>query len=160
MAFVSEFEYDIFISYAHIDNIAFSGQALGWIEEFYKKLNLMLAQRFGRMDMIKIWWDDKKLEGNTVFNYSIEQGIKNSAIIICLNSPGYVASDYCKLELETFYNKANNEKSGLNIADRSRIFHVLLNNIPFKEWPVQLNGTSGFPFHNAKESSDFGDSHD
>jgi hypothetical protein len=160
MAYIPGYDYDIFISYAHVDNAAFPGQADGWIEQFYKNLNLMLAKRFGRLDMIKIWWDTKKLDGSVLFNQSIESGIKKSAIMICLNSPGYAASAYCKQELDTFYKKAQSEKTGLNVGDRSRILHVLLNNIPFDKWPVELSGTSGFPFHDAKEAADFGDTVD
>ena len=160
MGLIPGFEYDIFISYAHVDNVAFPGQADGWIEQFYKNLNLMLAKRYGRMDVVKIWWDAKKLDGNVVFDQSIESGIKKSAILICLNSPGYIASDYCKQELDTFYKKANAEKFGVQLGERSRIINVLLNNIPFNQWPKELSGTTGFPFHDAKESEDFGDTID
>jgi hypothetical protein len=157
MALIPGYDYDIFISYAHVDNAAFPGQTDGWIEQFYKNLNLMLAKRFGRLDMVKIWWDSKKLDGSVLFDHSIESGINKSAIMICLNSPGYTASDYCKKELDTFYKKAQAEKTGLKVGDRSRILHVLLNNIPFNQWPAELSGTSGFPFHDAKEAADFGD---
>ena len=156
MAFIPGYEYDIFISYAHVDNFVLAHQADGWIEQFYKNLNLMLAKRFGRLDIVKIWWDNKKLDGGQIFDQSLEEGIKKSAIIICLNSPGYLASAYCKQELDTFYKKAQAEKTGLKIGDRSRILHVLLNNIPFNEWPTELSGTSGFHFHDAKEATDFG----
>ena len=117
----------------------------------------MLAKRFGRMDMVKIWWDNKKLDGSVVFDQSIEEGIKKSAIMICLNSPGYVQSEYCKQELDLFYKKAQSEQAGLKIGERSRIINVLLNNIPFQQWPSQLSGASGFPFNDAKETEDFGD---
>ncbi len=157
MAFLKDYEYDIFISYAHVDNTPFPGQTAGWIEQFYKNLDLMLAKRFGRPGIIKIWWDDKRLDGSVVFNKSIEAGIKSSAIMMCLNSPGYIASDYCKKELDTFYKKAKAEKTGLVIGARSRIINVLLNNIPFGEWLPELSGTSGFPFHDATEADDFGD---
>jgi hypothetical protein len=160
MGFIKGFEYDIFISYAHIDNVAFPGQADGWIEQFYKNLNLMLARLAGRMDDVKIWWDTKKLDGNVVFDHSIESGIKKSAIMICLNSPGYIASDYCKQELDAFYQKAKNEKYGVQIGERSRIVNVLLNNIPFNKWPKELGGTTGFRFHDAQEKDDFGDTFD
>jgi len=160
MAFTSSYEYDIFISYAHVDNIAFPGQADGWIEQFYKNLNLMLAKRVGRLDVVKIWWDSRKLDGSVLFDDSIEEGINRSAIMICLNSPGYIASPYCKKEVATFYKKVQQEKNGLNIGNRSRIFHVLLNNIPHQQWIEELSGTSGFPFHDAKESADFGDTVD
>lgn len=157
MALIPGYEYDIFISYAHVDNAKFPGQTEGWIEQFYTNLNLLLAKRFGRMDMVKIWWDSKKLDGSTVFDDTIAEGIEKSAIMICLNSPGYLASSYCKQELDLFYKKAAGEKTGLKIADRSRILNVLLNNIPFNEWPKELSGTSGFHFHNAKDASDYGD---
>lgn len=156
MPCVPGFEYDIFISYAHIDNIAYPGQTAGWIEHFYKNLNLMLAKRFGRMDSVKIWWDNNKLDGNVVFDQSIEEGIQKSAIMICLNSPGYIASAYCKQELSAFYKKAQSEKTGLNVADRSRIINVVLNNIPHTEWLPELSGTTGFHFYNKKDQADFG----
>lgn len=157
MAFVKGYEYDIFISYAHVDNISFPNQGDGWIKQFYQNLNLMLAKRFGRMDMVKIWWDSKKLDGSVLFDDSIAEGIKKSAIMICLNSPGYAASDYCKKELQLFHEKALKEKYGLKVGDQARILHVLMNNIPFKEWPEELSGTSGFPFHDAESNDDFGD---
>lgn len=157
MALVPGYEYDIFISYAHVDNATFPGQESGWIQTFYDNLNLMLAKRFGRMGMVKIWWDSQKLDGSILFNDSIESGIKNSAIIICLNSPGYMQSEWCQRELETFHEKAQSEKIGLKVADRSRILHVMLNNIPKENWATQLAGTTGFAFHDSSEREDFGD---
>ena len=89
---------------------------------------------------------------------SIQEGIKKSAIIICLTSPGYFNKDsYCSKELDLFYKKAQLEKKGLKVGDRSRILNVLLNNYSFTEWPSELSGTTGFPFHDAKEPDDFGD---
>jgi hypothetical protein len=157
MAYIPGYTYDIFISYAHVDNLTFPGQADGWIEQFYKNLNLMLAKRVGRLDIIKIWWDSRKLDGSILFDDSIEDGIKRSAIMICLHSPGYMASSYCKKELAIFHKKIQQEAIGPKLGDRSRIFNILLNNIPHKQWPEELQGTSGFPFHDARESTDFGD---
>ena len=157
MALIPGFEYDIFISYAHIDNAKFPGQKSGWIQAFYENLNLMLAKRFGRMGKVKIWWDTKKIDGSIEFDDSIKKGIEKSAIIICLHSPGYMKSPWCLKELDTFHKKAEAEKTGLKVGDRSRIIHVKLNNIPKMEWPKEFSGTTGFPFHDAKEKEDFGD---
>lgn len=157
MAFISGYDFDIFISYAHVDNIAFPGQADGWIQQFYMNLNLMLAKRSGRLDRVKIWWDSKKLDGSVVFNQSIAEGIQKSAIMICLYSPGYMQSPYCNKELDLFYKKAQAEKTGLKIGDRYRIINVLLNNISHNDWSEQLRGTSGFPFHDSTEKDNFGD---
>src|SRR5690349_14867920 len=103
MSCIKEYAHDIFISYAHVDNTEFAGQTNGWIEQFYANLKLLLAKRLGRMDLVDIWWDSKKLYGSIMFNDSIQEGIKHSAIMICLLSPGYLASEYCKKELELFY---------------------------------------------------------
>lgn len=157
MALVSGYTYDIFISYAHVDNISIPGQGDGWIQQFYQNLNLMLAKRFGRLDTVKIWWDSKKLDGSVLFDDSIAEGIEKSAVMICLNSPGYRASEYCKKELQLFHTKAQKEQTGLKVGDQSRIIQVLMNNIPHNEWPEELSGSSGFPFHDAQSGEDFGD---
>ena len=157
MAYIPGYAYDIFISYAHVDNETVFGQRDGWIEQFYKNLNILLAKRMGRMDTIKIWWDSKKLDGSRLFDKSIEDGIRNSALMLSILSPGYLASEYCKSELELFYKKAQQESIGLKIGDRSRILNILLNNIPYKQWPVELSGTTGFHFHDATGVDAFGD---
>jgi len=154
MAYTSGFTYDIFISYAHVDNTPTSWENLGWIEKFYKDLDTLLTRQVGRSGILKIWWDNKKLDGSIQFNSAIEEGIKQSAVIISLLSPSYLASDYCKQELEVFYNKAKNEPAGLAVKNRSRLFNVQLYNIPFTEWPSQLSGTTGFPFHDGKDPGD------
>jgi TIR domain len=157
MSYIKGFTYDIFISYAHMDNEKLSGQTYGWIERFYKDLNLMLLRRIGQMDAIRFWWDNKKLDGSKLFDQSIEEGIRQSAILVCLISPGYLGSSYCKKELELFYKKAQQEAIGLKVGDRSRILNVLLNNIPYTQWPNELSGTTGFPFHDSSEKEDWGD---
>lgn len=157
MAFVPGYEYDVFISYAHVDNICFPDQGDGWIKQFYQNLNLMLAKRSGRLDSIKIWWDTKKLDGSVLFDDSIAAGIEKAAIMICLNSPGYKASKYCAQELDLFHKKAAGEPGGLKAGQQTRIFHVLLNNIPHTDWPDELQGSTGFPFHDGEDQHDFGD---
>ena len=157
MAYIPGFKHDIFISYAHVDNSTASEQEKGWIEQFYNYLVIALDKRAGRSGKINIWWDSKKLGGNTVFDTSIETGIRESAIMICLNSQGYHESDYCQKELDTFFSKTKQEDTGLIVGDQSRIFNVLLYNVPFDKWPAELSGTSGFPFHTGKDANDFGD---
>ena len=157
MAFIKDFTYDIFISYAHVDNVPTSWENLGWIEKFYKDLDTLLTRRIGRPGVIKIWWDNRKLDGSILFDDSIEEGIKQSAIMICLNSPSYMGSDYCKKEIDLFYSKAGHEPAGLKVANRSRLLNVLLYNLPYSDWPPALSGTTGFAFHDAKETDDFGD---
>ncbi|SDB38088.1 TIR domain-containing protein [Flavobacteriaceae bacterium MAR_2010_188] len=157
MTGVTGFKYDIFISYAHVDNEMAFNQKDPYVEQFYKNLQLILTKRFGRPNMVTTWIDHKKLVGNTVFDKSIEDNLKNSAIMICLDSKPYQSSDYCQKELKMFYDKANQEEQGLIIGYESRIVHVLLNNIPFAKWSKEFRGTSGFPFHDSTDDQNLGD---
>ncbi len=157
MAYIKGYDYDIFISYSHLDNQKSFNQVQGWIELFCAELNLIISQRLGMPDVIKIWWDNKKLDGSILFNDSIAEGINRSAILICLTSPAYLKSAYCQKELELFYKKVQHESIGLKVGDRSRIINVLLNNISHTQWPEQFNGATGFPFYDAKDKDDLGD---
>lgn len=156
MAYTKDYTYDIFISYAHIDNQQTSGKTRGWIEKFYAELNLSLLRRIGTYK-ISFWWDEKRLDGSIEFNPYINEAIQKSAIMICLVSPAYLQSDYCRKELQSFYNKASHETAGLHPGNRNRIINVLMNDIPYTEWPGELAGATGFKFNDAKEDGDFGD---
>src|SRR6476620_6761508 len=103
MAYISGYTYDIFISYAHLDNDKLWGQTAGWIEQFYTDLNILLSRRIGKPEAVKIWWDNKKLDGSKVFDQSIAEGIKQSAVLLCLTSRSYLQSEYCQKELNLFY---------------------------------------------------------
>lgn len=157
MAYIKGYEYDIFISYSHLDNQNFFNQGEGWIERFCSELNKLISQRIGTPDAVKIWWDNRKLDGGVVFDQSIANGIDKAAILLCLTSSAYLKSDYCKKELNLFYTKAQQEQTGLKVGDRSRIVNVLLNNIAYTKWPAQFSGTTGFPFNDAKNNDDLGD---
>jgi len=154
MGYLPGFQHDIFISYAHVDNAAVD-EADGWVTQFREHLDLQMSKRVGRMGAVKIW-QDPTLEGSQLFDKTIEDAINSSAIFIALTSSGYLASDYCKQEVRLFEAKTGKEPLGLAVGDRLRIFNVLLNNIPFGEWPTEFGRTSGFPFHDAESSDDFG----
>src|SRR5690349_19843428 len=106
MAYIEGYTYDIFISYAHLDNQKIFHEAQGWIEEFYTQLNMLMTRRIGKANTIKFWWDNKKLDGSMVFDDFIDESIQQSAIMICLVSPAYLQSEYCSKELKSFYDKA------------------------------------------------------
>jgi hypothetical protein len=145
MAFVGSFEYDIFISYSHVDDL---GDA--WVKRFHEALEIALAQRVGRMGVVRIW-RDPRLDGDQLFDDTIRTALERSAIFLAITSNGYIASEYCRLELQTFREKAAAEPHGLQIVDRSRIYNVLLTNIPPSRWPKEFGRVSGFPFHDADD---------
>lgn len=151
MALIPGYEYDIFISYVHADNESETFEKDGWIDQFYKYLDTKLNKHSRN---IKIWWDSKNLDRSEVFDNSIAQAIDKSAIMICLYSRLYPQSEYCKKELEHFYEKVTKEKVGLTVGNRSRIIPVFMSNIPHTDWLDKLSGTSGFPFYDDNEYGD------
>jgi hypothetical protein len=162
MAYILGFEHDIFISYAHVDNLVADDEKgeKGWISQFHKQLEIALAQRIGRMGLVKIW-RDKKLEGDHLFDQTIAQGLEKSALFVAILSNGYLASQYCcDKELRRFHQKANTEDYGLQIGDRNRIYAALINNLPHAKWPAEIGRISGHPFHNAEEADDLGEPSD
>ena len=102
MAGISGFEYNVFISYAHLDNATSTDDEIGWIDLFCKKFDLQLRQIHGS-NAPRIWWDEKRLDGSIVFNKSIEAGVRKSALMLCLTSNAYKESKYCKEEREIFH---------------------------------------------------------
>ena len=68
--------------------------------------------------------------------------------MICLVSPAYLHSQYCLKQLELFYNKAQEESTGLEFGGSSRILNVLLYNILDKLLPYQIKDVTIDGFYN------------
>ncbi len=146
------YQYDIFISYCHSDNESI-GDKPGWIDSFHKSLENWLKGR-RRLSDLKIWRDESRMTGSTVFDDAIKDAINKSALFFALHSRNYPDSDYCQKELNWFHEYNSKRPGGLRIGNDLRIFNILLNNIPHAEWPDTLGQkTSGFPMHDA-ESND------
>ena len=143
MSAVYEFKNDIFISYAHIDNLPLAEGLKGWVEAFHERLSTRLAQLLG--EPVKIW-RDLKLEGNDVFADTLIGRISDSAILVSVLSPRYVKSEWCLRELNEFCKQAT-ARGGLRIGEKLRVFKVVKTHIPFKEHPEQVQGTLGYEFY-------------
>ena len=111
MAYLPGFEYDIFISYAHVDNETLDENDKGWVEQFHRAFAILINQRVGRADRLKIWRDEK-LGPFTEFDAEISDRLKSAALLLSLTSNAYLASDYCKKELACFHKKAGDESLG------------------------------------------------
>jgi len=155
MAYVPNFEYDIFISYAHVDNLPTPGESKGWITTFEEFLAVFLSRRVGKFGIVKIW-RDPTLDGSQLFDTTIQNRIKQSALFLAFTSTGYLTSDYCRQELAWFHQNAVTNNVGVNVGDRMRVLNVLLNNIPYKEWPEYFGKTSGYPFYASENEEDLG----
>lgn len=155
MAYVPNFEYDIFISYAHVDNLTTPTETKGWITTFEEFLTVFLSRRVGKFGTVKIW-RDPTLDGSQLFDTTIQNRINGSALFLAFTSTGYLTSDYCRQELEWFHQNAQANNLGVNVGDRMRVLNILLNNIPHKNWPEHFGKTSGYRFFGADNEEDVG----
>ena len=104
MAFVPEYEHDIFVSYAHVDDQPFidAATANGWVATLVRYLKNELAQKVGRADAVSVWLDAHNLRGHHPLNDEIAIQLERTALLVAILSPGYVASDWCQQEARLF----------------------------------------------------------
>lgn len=156
MAYVDSFEHDIFLSYARVDDQTVGESERGWVSTFEKHLQVALDRRAGRIGAVKIWRDLRRIDGNQLFDRTIEVALDATAVFVALTSNGYLASDYCRQELAWFRDRAAADPIGLTAGDRLRIINVLLTNVDRERWPEEYDRTRGFPFHDAERDDDRG----
>ena len=104
-----EFESDLFVSYAHIDDQALVEGQKGWISNLHRALEIRLAQLRGKQPKI---WRDPKLTGNDVFSDKLVDRVRQVALLVSVLSPRYVNSDWCTRELRLFMD-ASEQAGGL-----------------------------------------------
>ena len=140
---ITNFEYDIFISYAHIDNQPLDAGLKGWVETLHERLRVRLAQLLGEEARI---WRDLKLQGNDVFADTLIQHIAKAAVLVSIISPRYVKSEWCLRELNEFCRLAE-RNFGIRIGDKLRIFKVVKTHISHEQYPDVLRGSLGYEFY-------------
>ena len=132
-------------------------RAGGWVSDFKQTLEHWLIKR-RHLKGLKIWFDDQNLQGNQDFNAAIQRGINNSALFFILNSHNYQDSEYCRTELKWFMDHNQHKAGGIMVGDLMRPFNILLNNIPYTEWPEMLQEKMCFHLHDAPPKTEgFGD---
>jgi hypothetical protein len=102
MAYVPGYEYDFFVSYASVDNKPIPPEQRGWVDALVGTLTDELARKLGRREAFNYWMDTRDLRGNHEADNHIPEQAKRAALILVILSPGYLASSFCKLELDTF----------------------------------------------------------
>jgi hypothetical protein len=145
MAFVSGFDHDVFISYAHVDNIPSPTNEPGWVSNFVLALQSKLPPQLRRADGLDLWLDKRKIRGNDLYDEVIDKALRRSAVMVCVVTGGYLESTYCLQELDKFTEYSN---PGMQVAgsNKSRIFKVLLEDIAESDQPPPLRGSDGYKF--------------
>jgi hypothetical protein len=144
-----DFEKDIFISYAHIDNEALREGEKGWITDLHRALEIRLSQLMGEKPRI---WRDLKLQGNDFFGDEIVEQFPKTALVVSILTPRYVKSEWCIREVETFY-KVAQSNLGFKIQNKSRLFKVIKTPVALNEHPEVIRDILGYDFYQIEQGS-------
>ena len=144
-----EFENDVFVSYAHIDDQAMAEGQPGWISSLHRALQVRLEQLLGKEARI---WRDPKLQGNDVFADRLVDRLPGVAVLVSVLSPRYVKSEWCQRELSEFL-KAAVATGGARVADKLRVFKVVKTPIPTTLEPQDLQTALGYEFFMIESAS-------
>ena len=137
-AFVPGFDYDVFLSYAWVNNQVDPGtqQVLGWVSLFREGLRQGVDGELGRTDASRLYVDTGELDKNRGWGKQLEKALDRTAVFVMVLSPGYVRSPACLGEIAHF--KKVIESNGNNkIWDSGRLFIVRMRPLSTDadDWP-------------------------
>ena len=141
MAFLDGYKHDVFVSYAHNDNEPYVDGDLGWVKNLIKALNIGLVQAVGK-NTVDIWMD-YKLQGNDPVTPTIMEELAGSAVLLFVFSESYLASGWCRRELDGFVNgSVGDRKAGA----LKRLFMIQREEIDRYRLPGALQDLLGYHF--------------
>lgn len=141
----TNYNYDIFISYAHLDNQPLVSGEQGWVSKLHEVLAIRLSMLQGEKASI---WRDKRLRKNEIFDNSIAEAVGSTKLFLSVVTPRYIRSEYCRQELSAF-----TQRSAVGTDGRSRIFKVLKTPVPLQEHPDPMKNILGYEFYNFDEET-------
>jgi hypothetical protein len=139
---------EIFISYAHEDNKSpFSEE--GWVTAFHRALEIYLGQLVGTQRKPSLW-RDPKLGGHVEFGDELVARLANAAALVCVLSPSYVDSDWCRRELQLFLEARGNRGS----PGKGSLFKVVKIPVPLRNLPGEMQKVLGYDFFKVDPDKD------
>jgi len=140
MSYVPGYAHDIFVSYAQVDDLTDREGEDGWVTALIKKLKNRLAQLLGRQDNFSLWYDHH-LRHNVYLTPEIMGTIERTATLVVILSPGYLESEWCTRERDTFLKLVEERR-----ANEGRIFLVERDKIELEARPPQFGDLLGYHF--------------
>ena len=138
-----QFDKDIFISYAHIDDESLIADKKGWVTEFQRALEIRLAQLMGVKPII---WRDPALTGNHIFDREIVEQFSKVAIMISILTPRYIKSDWCIKEVTEFHQVCE-QNIGFVVKNKARVFKVVKTPVNYDLHPDIIRNILGYEFY-------------
>jgi hypothetical protein len=150
MTYLSNFAHDVFISYAHTDDIPRWEKEDGWVTNFRDALVRQLPGYLARSDdldiqKLDIWKDSRTIRGADFYDDRIKRAIRGSAVMISVMSRNYFESTYCLQELKTFCDHGD---IAVEFEDgkKSRVIKLILSDISKHKLDQRISRTDGFKF--------------
>src|SRR3954451_17503519 len=144
------FEQNLFISYAHIDDQPLTPGEEGWITRFHATLKAILSMRLGREAKI---WRDEKLRGNDIFSNEIVAQFRQSAVLVSIVTSRYLNSEWCTREAREFCDCAQ-QSGGLTVGNKLRVFKVIKTPVDSQDQlPDPMKQTLGYEFFTVKDGA-------
>ena len=144
MAFLSEFDEDVFISYANNDDDVFAPEPWGWVTRLHQDLEQRVRNYLG--SDIR-FWRDCEIRNNDDFTNKILKRLTRTATFLSVLSPSFLQRDWCKRELDAFAGHAESQLGILIDNERSRIFKVEKMPVERNALPPVMQGTKTYRFY-------------
>jgi len=101
--------YDVFVSYAHSDDERPRGAEFGWVTTFTEELRKLLRMKIGGQGA-NIWMDHQ-LTSNDRVTETLLQRCCESRTIVLFMSKGYLRSQWCQNEINSFLDQNSTHKN-------------------------------------------------
>jgi hypothetical protein len=141
MAVVPGFRHDVFVSYAHADDIPVAGTEVGLVSGLVADLRTEVGRKLNTG--IDIWWDHYKLAGNIPVTPEIMTAAGDCASIVVVVSAAYLRSEWCNRERGLFLDLLDRRQSGAAGA----VFMVIIDPVDHGSLPPRLRDLTGYSFY-------------
>jgi TIR domain len=150
------FEYDVFVSYSRGDP-SHTGDSplMRWTASLIRELKAEIQSVDTEFDQLHVWHDEK-IDPTAGLTDELRRTVKSSGILMIVMSPRYLASSWCKDELDWFREQVRDRSN-----EQGRVFVVRAVATEEKDWPDFLrdergNSQIGFLFHDPLNKMPYG----
>ena len=110
MAYLPNFDEDVFISYAHNDDDVYAQEPWGWVTRLHQDLEQRVRNYLG--SDIR-FWRDCEIRNNEDFTNKIFRRLAKTATLLSVLSPSFLQREWCRRELDAFTGNADSQARGV-----------------------------------------------
>lgn len=153
-AYLPDFKYDGYVSYARIDDNEIGPEPIGWVTGLCKDLQMILSQLLGKE--VNLWLNQHEIRSHEDFREKIQEPLERTKIFIAIVSPAYLHREWTNRELQIFTENAERH-AGLTTNDThlSRIFKVEKAPVDLDMLPLPMRGQKVYKFNSGKPAREF-----